>query len=140
MPLFLSIISLCLDALSPTLFQFAYPLKIEAFFLVSQVLINSIFVAFISSKILQRSVFRFENRQSERAKSGECEGWGRTSKLHLVVAAKQLERCGLVHYLARAQHLESNFLFFSSKSPDAQFFCIMCTIYQPTRYFTMIMP
>ena len=30
-PLFINIISLYLDALSPTLFQFAYPFKIEAF-------------------------------------------------------------------------------------------------------------
>ena len=30
MPLFLNIISLCLDALSPTLFQFAYPFEIHS--------------------------------------------------------------------------------------------------------------
>ena len=29
------------------------------------------------------------------------------------------ERCGLVHYLARAEHLESTFLFFFLQSPDA---------------------
>ena len=44
---FLNIISLCLDALSRTLFKFAYPFKVEAF----QVLTNSIYDAFIASEI-----------------------------------------------------------------------------------------
>ena len=50
-PLFLNIISFCLDALSLMLFKFAYPFKIEAFFLIPQVPINSIYDAFIASKI-----------------------------------------------------------------------------------------
>ena len=50
-PLFLNIISRSLDALSQTLFQFAYPSKIEALFLVPKVLMNSIYDAFIVSKI-----------------------------------------------------------------------------------------
>ena len=37
-----TIISLCVNALFPMLLQFAYPFKIEAFFLVPQVLINSL--------------------------------------------------------------------------------------------------
>ena len=32
---------------------------------------------------------------------------------------KQLKRCGLVHYLASAEHLRSTFLFISSQFPDA---------------------
>ena len=54
--LFLNRISLCLDALSPMLFQFAYLLKIEAFILVPQVLINRIYDAFIASRILTTKV------------------------------------------------------------------------------------
>ena len=50
-PLFLNIVSLCLDVVSPTLFQFAYPFKMEAIFLVPQVLVNSIYDTFIASKI-----------------------------------------------------------------------------------------
>ena len=57
-PLFLNIISLWLDALSPTLFKFAYSFKIETFHSPPtppppppQVLINSIYDAFIASKI-----------------------------------------------------------------------------------------
>ena len=50
-PSFLDIISLCLDVLSPTLFEFAYPFKMDAFFLVPQILTNSLFNAFIASKI-----------------------------------------------------------------------------------------
>ena len=62
-PLFLNIIFFCLDALSPTLFQFVYPFKIEAFFLAPQVLINSPCNAFIASKFLPRRLFfRFGNR------------------------------------------------------------------------------
>ena len=29
------------------------------------------------------------------------------------------KRCGLVHYIARAEHFESTFLFFSSQSANA---------------------
>ena len=54
------IIFLCLDALSPTLFQFTYPFKIETFFVVHQV---PIYVAFIASKFQPRGlVFKFGNR------------------------------------------------------------------------------
>ena len=45
------------------LFQFAYPFKIEAFFLVPQVLINSIYDTFIASKIPAMKVsFQIWNR------------------------------------------------------------------------------
>ena len=49
--LFLNTISLRLDELSPMLFQFANPIIIEAFFLIPQVLVNSIYDTFIASKI-----------------------------------------------------------------------------------------
>ena len=49
----LNIISICLDALSQVLFKFTYPFKIEAFFLVPQVLINGIYDACIAFKILE---------------------------------------------------------------------------------------
>ena len=49
--IFLNIIFLCLEALFQILFQFAYPFKIEAFVLVPQVLINSIYDAFMAFKI-----------------------------------------------------------------------------------------
>ena len=55
-PLFLNIIFFCLHALSPTLFQFVYPFKIE-FFLAPQVLINCPCNAFIASKFLPRRLF-----------------------------------------------------------------------------------
>ena len=50
-PLFLSIISLYLDAFSPTFFQFDYLFKVKCFFLVPKVLINGIYNDFIASKI-----------------------------------------------------------------------------------------
>ena len=62
-PLFLNIFSLNLNALSPMLFQLAYPFKTEAFFLVPKVLINSIYHTFIASKIPTFwLVFKFGNR------------------------------------------------------------------------------
>ena len=48
--------SLCLNALSPMRFQFAYPFKIEAFFLVPQVLINSNYDTLSASKFLPRKL------------------------------------------------------------------------------------
>ena len=80
---------LCLDAVSQTLFQFAYPFKIESFFLVPQLLINSIYDTFTASKIpTTKLVFRSGNREkSEGAKSGEYGGLRRTLTLQLVAAA-----------------------------------------------------
>ena len=69
-PLFLNLISLCLDALSPMLFQIAYPFKVEAFFLVAQVLINSICDAFIASKIpTMKVIFHIWKQKSKGEKS-----------------------------------------------------------------------
>ena len=81
-PLFLNIISLCLDALSPTLFQFTYPFKIEAFFLVPLVLLNSTYDTFIASKI--PTMFSDLETGIQR---GEYRRLGRTTKLHLVAVA-----------------------------------------------------
>ena len=64
-----NIISLCLSALSPMLFKFAYPFKIEAFFLVS------IYDALIASKIPTTKVsFQIWKQKSEGPKSGEYRG------------------------------------------------------------------
>ena len=51
LPLFFNKVSLHLDAHSPSLFQFAYPFKIEVFVLVPQVLIFCIYDTFIASEI-----------------------------------------------------------------------------------------
>ena len=51
LPLFVNIISLHLDALSPSLFQFVYPFKIQVFILVRQGLIYYIFDTFIATEI-----------------------------------------------------------------------------------------
>ena len=40
-----------------------------------------------------------------------------------------LERCGLVHYLARAEHLDSTFLIFSSQSPAATALVLLHTMH-----------
>ena len=50
------------------LFQFAYPFKIEAFFLISQVLINSTYTTFIASKIptMRVSFPDFETDRSQK--------------------------------------------------------------------------
>ena len=48
LPLFFNIISLHLVALSPLLFQFAYPFKTEVFSLDPQILIYYIFDTFIA--------------------------------------------------------------------------------------------
>ena len=60
-----------------------------------------------------RLVFRFGNRQkSEGAKS---RGYGDEERPWICIKSQQpeqLERSGLVHYLARAQHLELTFHFF----------------------------
>ena len=74
-PLFLNIISLCLNVISSTLLQFAYLFKIEAFFLVRQVLINNIYESFIASKIPTTEVsFQIWKQKSEGIKSGEQRG------------------------------------------------------------------
>ena len=65
---FLNRISICLDARSPTLFQLVFPFKIDAFFLVPlapshEVLINSIYDAFIASEIpTTRIILIFGNK------------------------------------------------------------------------------
>ena len=59
-----------LEAFSPTLFQFAYPFKIETFFLVPQELINSIYDAFIASYFPTTNV-SFQIWKQIEAKSGE---------------------------------------------------------------------
>ena len=105
-PLFLNIISLCLDALSQKLFQFAYPFKIEAFFLVPQVLINSIYDTFSAFKFLPgRLVFRFGNRCVQKS-----EGiWGMRKDLEAAFSGSSHGSLR-VHYLARTEHQESTFL------------------------------
>ena len=87
--LFLNIISLHLKALSPWLFQFAYPFKIEVFILVPKYLFTASMTPSLLMKFLPRRLFfSFGNREkSERAKSGEYRGCGRTSKWHSVAAA-----------------------------------------------------
>ena len=63
-------------------------LKKKAFFLVPQVLINSIYDAFIASKGPSMKVsFQIWEKVDEGAKSGEYGEGGRTSELHLVRAA-----------------------------------------------------
>ena len=52
-----------------TLFQFAYPFKLEAFILVPQVLINSIYDAFIASKVPITKVSFQIQKQTEVWKS-----------------------------------------------------------------------
>ena len=94
--LFLNIISLCLNALSPMLFQFAYPFKLEAFFLVPQVLINSIYDAFIASKIPTMKVsFQILKQIGPRGLNlesmGDKEG---PQKPHLVAAAIAMRGMG----------------------------------------------
>ena len=54
LPLFFNIISIHLDALSPSLFQFAYPFKTGVFILVPEVLIYCIYDTFIVSEIPTR--------------------------------------------------------------------------------------
>ena len=51
LPLFFNVICLHRDALSPSLFQFAYHFKIEFFILVPQVLIYCIHDTFVASEI-----------------------------------------------------------------------------------------
>ena len=87
--LFLNILSLCLDALSTTLFQFAYPFKIEAFFLVPEVLINSICEAFIAPKnAYHEDQFSYlETDRPAGAKSEEYERGG--SRLRSCILSQQ---------------------------------------------------
>ena len=68
--------------------RFAYPFTIEAFFLVPQVIISSIYDAFTASQISTTKVsFQIWKQKSEGAKSGEYGKLGRTSKLHLNATA-----------------------------------------------------
>ena len=62
-PLFLNIISLCLDALFPTPFQLAHPFKIKAFFLYSSSasMTSSLLPKFLPTRL----VSRFGNRSTK---------------------------------------------------------------------------
>ena len=65
----------------------------------------------------QRLVFKFGNRQKSQIRRI----WGMRNDLKAAfsLSSHSNERCGLVHYLARAEHLKMTFLFFPSQSPDA---------------------
>ena len=137
LPLLFNIISLHLDALSPSLFQFAYPFKIEVFILVPQVLIYCIYDTFIASEIptMKVSFQLWEQIEVRRAKSGEYGGWGRTSKPHSVAAA--IATCdvwaGALSCKSRTPRVNFPLLFLHNLlTQPPHFFCIICTVYRAT--------
>ena len=58
-------------------------------------------------------VFRFGNRQKSEGVFWRIRGDEEGPKAVFSRSSHSNERCGLVYYLARAQHLESIFLFFT---------------------------
>ena len=112
LPLFLHIISLHFDALSPSLFQSAYHFKIGVFILVPKVLIYCIYDTFIASEIPTTKV-RFSALGKDKCQKGlNLEKTGDEEGLRSRIQSQQrwqLATCEQVHYPARAERLESTF-------------------------------
>ena len=103
LPLFFNNISLHLDELSPSLFQFAYPSKTEVLILVLEVLIYCIYDTVTASEIPTTKIsFKL---------------WEQT--------------CEQVHYPARAEQLKTT-LPHNLLMQLTQFFCIIYTVYSAT--------
>ena len=126
-----AIISQCnllfLDAFSPMQFQFAYPFKLEVFFLVP---INSIYDAFIASKIPTTKVsFQiWKPTEVRKGKIWRVRGMRRTSNLHSVAAAIETRRVGWCIIL-QEQNTSSKFSSSFFISPDAAILVLLHDIH-----------
>ena len=108
---------------SPTQFQFAYPFKIEVFFLVP---INSIYEAFIASKIPITKV-SFQIWETDRSSKG-LNLESTTSNLHSVAAA--IETGGVNWCILQEQNTSSKFSSSFFISPDAAILVLLHDMHQ----------
>ena len=118
--LFFNIISLHLDALSPSLFQFAYPFKIEVFILVPQVLIYCIYDTFIASEITYTKA-SFELLGTDKSQKGLNLGntGDEEGPAHSVTAAMAACDLWADALSCKSRTPRVTFLSSSSQSPDA---------------------